>query len=110
MTDNRAQFRKDDMTQRALEKASEKWPDLKESERYRRMIEQWLLNQDTGTSKTQKIADIDARLGRQEVMLSELANVALTSAERTERILQLLTELIAIVQEMKSNLAEHDLD
>ncbi|TXH52430.1 MAG: hypothetical protein E6Q97_15905 [Desulfurellales bacterium] len=97
--------------ERAMALAEEKWPGIGGNTDYlQRIAEQWLNSQDAGTSKTQKIVDIDSRLAEHGKMLAQLTDAALTSAERTEKILQLLTGLIAIVQEMKSDLAEHDLD
>jgi hypothetical protein len=107
VADNRVIFRKNETVESAYAKAKERWPTLAASDIWRRIIEQWNFAQDTGTSKTQKIADIDARLTQHGVVLAEIANTTLTLVERVERMGQLLVEFVRIVEEIKQQLAEH---
>lgn len=107
MTDNRAQFRIDATTEMALAKAKEKWPLLNQSELLRKIVEQWNQLQDAGTSKTQKLADIDVRLVEYGVMLSQLSDSSISIIDRIAKIEDLFAKLYPVIVEMKEQLAQH---
>jgi len=107
LTDNRTQFRIDATTENALSKARQKWPILNQSELLRKIIEQWNQLQDSGTSKTQKLADIDARLAEYSVLLAQLSESSISIADRVTKLGDLFAKIYPVIVEMKEQLAQH---
>lgn len=91
-------------------KAKEKWPLLNQSELLRKIVEQWNQLQDAGTSKTQKLADIDARLVEYGALLAQLSDSATTVADRVTKLGELFEKIYPVIVEMKEQLAQHGFD
>jgi hypothetical protein len=93
---------------RALALVEEKWPGVEgDTDKLQRVAEQWLLQQDAGTSKTQKLADIDARLAGIDVQLAQITDSTLTVVERVTKLGELFDKLYPVIVEMKEQLAQH---
>lgn len=93
---------------RALALIEEKFPSLEgDTDKLQRVAEQWVNLQDAGTSKTQKIADIDTKLAEHGKTLDELAKSSASTVERIFELEKLVKAIYDVVLEMKAQVQEH---
>lgn len=93
---------------RALSLIEKKFPDLDgDTEKLQRVAEQWVNLQDAGTSKTQKMIDIDTKLTEHSKALLELTQTSLSVVDRVFKLETLVKSIYDIVLEMKGQVQEH---